>query len=149
MGVSIYVVLEKDIPGFDHVTSISGKALATALYDYEEEMETIARRSGVPPLLEFSSSEPEDMEDFFDDEDMEDDDADDDMDEEWFEAADGLKAVQAILDYFRQHPDLFQETPFGTNASLREPVIEDLENIEIILSKAKIESILWRLEMDI
>ncbi len=149
MGASLYVVLERDIPGFDHVNFINGDALATALIDHEEEMETFARRSGVTPLLEFIGAEADDMDDYLDDEDDEEDDFTDEIEEGWFEATEGLKSVQGILDYLVQHPEALQGASFGTNASLREPVIEDLEKFETIMTKAKIEGILWRLEMDV
>lgn len=125
MGLSLYLVLDKEVPGFD-VSSVDGKALARAL----PEQENI--ESPLTPLYDFLSQNPQDIADL-----MGDDDGAVDFklpSEQWFEAEDGLAAIRAVL----------EQLPDDYNSS----VVDDLRGIESALLLAQQHGARFHLAFD-
>ena len=85
MGAALYIVLEKQIEGFDPF--VSGKALSRE----EEELDAIARDLGVTPLMDFYSASEEEAEEF----------GLEAGPETWFTAEQGLATVNALLAHIK------------------------------------------------
>ena len=81
MGAALYIVLEKEIDGFDHF--VNGKALSSE----EEALDEIARNLGVTPLMDFYSTSEEEAEEL----------GLEGGPEGWFTAEQGLATVNALL----------------------------------------------------
>ena len=115
MGVSIYPVLDKDVPGFD-VTYVIGKMLAKALPCGEDS------DSPLLPLTNFIWIAPETLTWLM--EEAGDNPEESDLPrEQWFDAGEGLAAVRAAL----------QNLPADFDAR----VFDDLRDIENALSLAQ------------
>jgi hypothetical protein len=107
MGVAIYVVIEKEIPGID-ASSVSGKALAKS----SEQLDRIARKNGLLAIQEFMSVDPEEAGAFLEDSEI----ALDDVkipEEQWFDPADGLKTIRGLLDFLRDNPTALSKVPLS------------------------------------
>ena len=81
MSAALYIVLERQIEGFDPF--VNGKALSRE----EEELDAIARNLGVTPLMGFYSASEEEAEEF----------GLETGPETWFTAEQGLATVNALL----------------------------------------------------
>ena len=87
MSVSIYPVLNKDVPGFD-VTEISGKALAAAVF---------APESAFAVLERFSSINEDELRELIAGETGQDVEEVEVPAEEWFSPEDGLTVVRVLF----------------------------------------------------
>jgi hypothetical protein len=124
--MAFYIKLENEDAGFDPY--VNGKALARL----GEDLEMMAERAGVPPLMSFFSASREDLGEFLDEEEM---GAVTLPPEQWFSAETGLKTVRALW------------TEAG-NAPEFEPVKSDLREFERVLQQAQAKGIRWHLAID-
>ncbi|MBV9865815.1 MAG: hypothetical protein JO316_10715 [Abitibacteriaceae bacterium] len=107
---------------------VNGKALAGA----EEVLDALATQLGVPPLMDFYSTNPDNLPEevaalvaTFS--------------EEWFEAGAGLTTIRALLSYLENH------SLEGINTGA---VMIDLMQFEQVLTKAAAQGVRWHLEVD-
>jgi hypothetical protein len=92
MGAGWYIAREREMPGIPGVLPHAGRALTHAQHHLDE----LARELGVPLLKEFFSSDPSAVAAYLREHGVE-KDADDLADEAWFEPADILPTVRALL----------------------------------------------------
>lgn len=104
MCAALYIVTEREIPGFD--TFVSGKALSRA----EPQLAAIAAQLGVTPLLEFCSIGSEDASAFLEAEGVDAGDVEFSP-EAWFEADAGLASVNAVDKHVASSPDAITTSP--------------------------------------
>ena len=135
MGVAWYISTEREVPGLD--TFVSGKAIAHA---DEKSLAAIVERLGVKPLMEFFSSNPEELADLLGDFEEEATSMPEMPEEEWFSAEKGLSAVRPLLAYLRQHDGELEDQDY---------IIRDLEDFERILDTLRREGVGWHLSIDI
>lgn len=86
---SLYIVFEKKIPGAD--TCVNGNFLSK----HNDELEKMAKRLGVRPLMSFFSASKDEVGSLLGD------DAGSlgiDIEEKWFAAEEGLRTVKALLE---------------------------------------------------
>ena len=129
---ALFVALEREIPNFDPY--VNGDALSGA----ERKLERIATELNVTPLMEFFGHNPEDAAAFIDDEGGDPDEINI-PDEAWFDAADGLKTADALVNYLSQHTDAIPNA-VGVGAELNE--------WQAVLKRAADEGVRWHLEVD-
>ena len=133
MGVMIYPMINIDAEWAESETD--GKMLGKAML----RLEKIAKKKKVKPLFQFYSM---DREQFIcdvlggDPDDPESFDESEVENETWFDPNEGLETIGVLLDYLRDKPKKI-ENPEG--------VIEDLEEFQKILEKAKNEELKWYL----
>ena len=131
MGVALYVVAEREVPGLD--TFVNGKALGRS-----RSLDKLAQLAGVRPLMEFFSQDPEEAAAF-----VEDEGADPPPGgfppEQWFPAADGLATVRGLLSYLVTNP---------TAARDSEAIADDLREFESVLDRLATEGVRWHLAVD-
>ncbi len=132
MSAALYIILERSEPGFD--TYVDGKALSRA----EGDLQALARRLGVTPLMDFFSMAPEEMlaeaEEFntgLTEETV--------PEEQWFAATEGLKTVRALL----AHLDANQ-TAIPSASS----IANELAGFQHVLEEAENRGIRWHLAVD-
>jgi hypothetical protein len=99
MGSGWYVALEREVVGVGGVLPHNGKALLFAQHHLEE----IARELDLPPLKAFFSSDPAALADYLREQGIA-ADPDEMAEEEWFDAADALPTVRALLEGLRDPP---------------------------------------------
>ena len=134
MGAALFPVFEQELPGID-ATSVSGKALSRA----EPELQQIASRLGVTPLMQFYGADDAAL-------------ADEVLDGEefqagglelpsarWFEASDGLSTVSGLLQYLEENPGGVGDV---------DAVTTDLRAMERALVEAERANVKWHLEVD-
>jgi hypothetical protein len=119
MGILLIIELEREVPG------LKDKMGAKAWENASLELDEIAKRIGVPDLSSFYSMSAEDAAEVMPP------DIAEGFEEEWFTAADGLRTVQTLLDYFAKSP------PGSRSIENLEDVIDDLKEAEKILLAAK------------
>jgi hypothetical protein len=131
MGVALFIVPEREIPGLD--VFVNGKALG-----HSEELDRLAERAGVRPLMGFFSQDPAEAAAFFEDEGI---DAPEDGFplEEWFPAEEGLTTIRGLLSYLEANP---AEVPDSSG------LIEDLKEFESLLGRLASEGVGWHLSVD-
>ena len=134
MGVALFPVLEREIPGID-AASVSGKALSRA----EPELRKIAISLGVTPLMEFYGADDAALaEGVLDGEGL-------DFGEwvapaaKWFAAGEGLGTVSGLLRYVEEHPGSVAEA---------EGVVADLRAMQGALAEAEKAGVRWHLAVD-
>jgi hypothetical protein len=137
MGFAIYVVPEREIPGFD--CFVPGKPLGQVGPD---ESQAWAEAAGVRPLSEFCSVSSADLSDLLGEEEAE--EFDDLPPEQWFSAAEGLQTVRGLRQYLEAHPEIAAPWRFS-----REGVLMDLNEFERVLIRLDQEQIGWRLGFDV
>ena len=133
MGAELFIVLEREIPDFD--AYVNGRRLSQA----EPQLDAFAAELDVTPLMNFFSQNPQEALDLMGDFGAEAGDIEL-PDETWFDAAEGLRTVQALIGRLRQNPNLCQ------NAA---DVVSDLEEFKAVLSRARDEGVRWHLAVDI
>lgn len=131
MGVAYYLTTEVDIDGFDP-TDFGGKALAKA-DDYLEE--AVCKPLGLRALVDFMGDDPRDL---LGDEDFE-DVPEENLAEQWFDAAEGLASVDAMLAHLRRHPGVI---PQQARAE------EELAQVKAVLETCRERGIRWHMSMD-
>lgn len=80
MSVAWYIVLEREVPGFDH--AVNGKAVAKA----GDQLDSIADKKSLPSMMSFFSISPEELAGFAGDGGS----LEKPAAERWFSADDGL-----------------------------------------------------------
>src|SRR6185503_14503272 len=113
MGVAFCVVFKKAVPPYG---TLGGDNMALA--SGYEKLDKVAEAKGLPTLGSFLSQDPDELADLLD------------MDvaemgappEEWFKAADGLAAVEALIAYLRTNPKAVPKS---------KDILEELTEIEV------------------
>jgi hypothetical protein len=130
MGAALFVSLERDIPGID-ASSVSGKALSRNL-DWLNEA---CQKLNVRPVGELISVNPEEAAAFLEEEGG-------GVDgfrlpaEQWFEAEEGLRTIEALL----QHSE--SQKPAERN------LLEDLKSCKGVLERARHENVRFHFSVD-
>jgi hypothetical protein len=126
MSVAWYIVLEKQIPGFD--AFVNGKALAKAA----EKLDYLAKQHSARPLMSFFSSSREQMSALAASEGVE---TGTGIAEIWFVAEEGLRTVNLLLEKIEGNPAY-------------EAVRKDLLDFRKVLETAKQQGVRWHLAID-
>jgi hypothetical protein len=135
MAVSMYIVVEGEDPGYD--IFVNGRALAR----YEDSLEKLALRLGVRPLIEFFSADENSLA-ILTEEGAGNPDLHKRMPPpQWYQPADGLATITALLDALRREPHLL-----GVESRM---VISELEEYEIVLRKTVDRSLRWHLAVSL
>lgn len=120
---ALYIVTEKEIPGFDPY--VNGKALSKA----SDELDLLALAANVRPLMNFFSISPDDAAAILDEA------GDEELlitAEQWFSPEEGLVTVRALL----------------ASGDLPHGVKEDLDEFETVLETLRKNSVRWHLAVD-
>ena len=137
MSAALFIVLKKDIPGFDPF--VNGKALSAA----EKKLDALAKKLGVTPLMDFFSADPQEVLDFLEDEARATGQASSPPAgltvEQWFDPADGLRTVRALRAHLGANPNAVRNAP---------DVIGDLDEFERVLGRAAAKKVRWHLAVD-
>jgi hypothetical protein len=130
MSAAFYIVLEREIPGFD--TGVNGKALSRA----DKILDTLAEQAGVQPFMHFFSASPEKLAAFAEGEGI---DVQDKTfpPERWFSAEDGLKTVDALL-----------RVAESKRIEQVERIVDDLREFHKVLTVARANNVRWHLAVD-
>ena len=131
--MALFIVLNRDAPGFDPF--VNGKSLGAE----SPNLDLIAARLGVKPLMEFFSASADELRDFVDSTDASDVDITQFGLERWFDPKDGLLTVCSLLSYLQENTAVLQD---------RDGVISDLREFERILIGAKEQGLKWHLSVD-
>ncbi len=132
MSLAHYIVLERDIPGFDPF--VNGKCMAHA----SDELDALAKRLHVTPLMEFFSTDPGALAEEF----GEPSDGRDYSPEVWYEPEAGLQTVEALLAYLVDNPEAIHEP----NPDYR--IVDDLREFQAVLQRARTECVKWHMDID-
>ncbi len=145
MGVSLYVVAERDVEGLN--TMVDGKALAHCRpagakrfggRSSAGHLDTLARAAGVRPLMEFFSASPDDIEALLGEAEEEAREIERPP-ETWFPASDGLATVRGLLAYLAANPDAAAEM---------DRLVEDLRSFEEVFGGLDAAGVRWHLAVD-
>ena len=98
MAASLYIVVEGDDPGFD--IFVNGQSLARN----EDALERLAERLNVRPLLEFFSADENSMALLLEQGAADPDWSLDLPQPQWYDAPDGLRTVQTLIDFLADAP---------------------------------------------
>ena len=131
MSVALFIVAERDVPGFD--VFVNGKALGHA-----KHLDRLAEHAGVRPLMAFFSQDPVEAASFLEDEGIEPPEGGFPP-VEWYSAKDGLRTVRGLLSYLAEHPNAVPGVP---------ALVEDLRQFESVLSRLASEGVRWHLAVD-
>jgi len=130
----LYIVLEREISGFDPY--VNGRNLAHT----SDELDALAKRLTVRPLMEFFSAHPDEVAGLFDEESggpgLEGLEVPPEM---WFEADDGLKTVERLLAHMADNPNAVSDS---------KRVVEDLREFQSVLQRLSAERVKWHLSVD-
>ena len=162
MGVAYFVVSEHPVDGFDPVEAVpDGKSVARAT----DRLDALAVAAGVRPLPEFLSMSPEEAAAFggwvapedrepgmaypeFGEEEPP--DPDQYPPEAWFEPAQGLATVRALIAAVEADPAALDATPRRQRfAAAPADVLGDLRDIEAALARLEAAGVRWHLAVDI
>ena len=129
MAASLYIVVEGVDPGYD--IFVNGHALARN----EDALERLAERLNVRPMLEFFSADENSMALLMEEGSGRTDWSSQLPDPQWFDPAEGLLTVRALLDYLGSAPvALGSETP---------AVAQELREYERVLRKTAQKQLRW------
>jgi len=132
--MSLYIVLEKETPGFD--PHVDGYNLSQA----ESDLAEIAREIEVTPLMDFFSADPEEIEGFMEEENPSGEEQEKRMsDEAWFSADQGLETIRGLTDYIVAHMGRVRNDG---------PLLEELQEFERVLEEARTRGLRWHLAVD-
>lgn len=131
MAASLYIVVEGEDPGFD--IFVNGHALARN----EDALERLAESLGVAPLLQFFSADENSMCVLLEQGAGDPDWAHHLPKPQWFDPADGLTTVRALIRYLSQSP-----TAFGSET---QPILLELREYETVLTKTEKRDLRWHL----
>jgi len=140
MGVSVYPVLNKEVPGFD-VTEVSGKALAKAVFE---------EGSAFAVLERFNSQGAEWLADFIAGQTGQEPSLIEVPAEEWFAPEEGLLVVRSLLDLLRSpSPSGRPMPPAGWEAGeFTQGLTDDLQNLKKVLLLAEEHKARFHLAID-
>lgn len=131
MAASLYIVVEGEDPGFD--IFVNGHALARN----EDALEQLAGRLQVSPLLEFFSADENSMALLLEQGAAKPDWARNLPQPQWFDAADGLLTVRALVEFLTASP--------AALGSETRPVLSELYEYERVLQKTAQHGLHWHL----
>jgi len=131
MAASLYIVVEGEDPGFD--IFVNGHALARN----EDALEHLASSLHVAPLLQFFSADENSMCLLLDQGAGDPEWADHLPEPQWFDPADGLITVHALIRFLIETP-----VSFGSETA---PVLSELREYERVLEKALKYKLRWHL----
>ena len=132
MSVALYIVLEKQIPGFDH--RVDGKALGHA----GELLDALAEKAGIKPLMKFFSASPAEISEFADGHGVQRQNYGARFpSEQWFAAEEGLMSIRGLRDAARNE-----------KIENLERILVDLDEFERVLTMAKHNEVAWHLAVD-
>lgn len=139
MGVSVYPVLNQEVPGFD-VTEVSGKVLAKAVFEAGSPFAVLER---------FNSQDEEGLASFIADQTGQDASTTEVPAEEWF-APEGLLIVRSLLDLLRSPSSPGRPIPpAGWEADeFIQGRADDLQNLEKVLLLAEEHKARFHLALD-
>jgi hypothetical protein len=129
MAACLYIVVEGEDPGFD--IFVNGHALARN----EDTLERLARRLNVSPLLEFFSADENSMALLLEQGAGDPEWAQHLPQPQWFNAADGLVTVCALIEFLKKSP-----TAIGSETA---GVLSELHEYERVLRKAFRRKLRW------
>lgn len=124
---------QRKIAGYEPATEVNGKPIARAI----ENLDAICDRLRVRSLSSYHSASLEETFDAIGEP------VPDDLPErpiEWSEPNDGLRTVEALIEYVRSHPD---DVPSAV------AVEKDLERFQTVLQKAREFGTRFRIRIDI
>jgi len=133
MGVAYYPSFERQIPGFDPSTAVSGKSTARSM----KQLDGICVRLGMASLMSFYSESNEEAFGKIGEPvppGMQDDPI------QWSEPAEGLRTVVGLIEYLRTHAGELPDTA---------RIQEDLEDFRKVLIKAQEHGTRFRLRIDV
>ena len=128
---SIYIALEREIPNTD--VYVNGSLLSKK----SKELEQMARRLAVTPLMGFFSISRDELGSFLSEQDLESAAGDSKYDEKWFTAEEGLRTVHALL-----------ENTAEFSLGDRDRIAAELQEFAKVLELAKAHGIRWHLAVD-
>ena len=131
MAASFYIVVEGEDPGFD--IFVNGHALARN----EDALERLAESLGVPPLLQFFSADENSMCVLLEQGAGDPNWAHHLPKPQWFDPADGLTTVRALIRYLTQSP-----VAFGSET---QPILLELREYQTVLTKTEKHHLRWHL----
>ncbi len=132
MSSAVFVVLNKEEPGFD--SQVNGKTVAR----HYESLENLAKKLGVAALSDFESMDPAEAMDFMEDEGV-DTSGMDVPAEQWFKPADGLKAIRALIEHLEGK---------GKRTKGAKEVVEDLRGFEEVLAASQKKKLKFHFQWD-
>ena len=138
MGVGVYPVLNKEVPGFD-VTEVSGKALADAIFEEGSPFAALER---------FSSQDAEELAGFIGEQTGQEVSEIEVPVEEWFAPEEGLQVVRSLLDQVRSFLMSVAPPRWGPDGYYSEAISDDLHNLEKALLLAQEHGALFHLALD-
>jgi hypothetical protein len=127
---SYYIILETEIPNFD--VYVNGNWLSKE----GENLERLAKRIGVKPLMSFFSVSQEEVASLLEDVDVTSLEVKT-QEEQWFSAEDGLRTVRALMDSLQK-----------TQSTAGEQLVAELQEFERVLVAAHEQNIGWHLGID-
>lgn len=128
---SIYIILEKQIPNLD--VYVNGNSLSKS----GEELEKMARRLGVRPLMDFFSISDEELSSLVEEYGSDLNKTKAAHEEKWFAAEEGLQTVDALL----------QELD-SSKLDRLDRVKAELQEFARVLELAKTNGVRWHLGVD-
>ena len=131
MAASLYIVVEGEDPGFD--IFVNGHALARN----EDALEHLAESLHVTPLLQFFSADENSMCLLLEQGTGDPEWASHLPQPQWFDPADGLATVRALMEFLSSTP-----VSFGSETL---PVLSELREYERVLQKAAKYKVRWHL----
>jgi len=131
MAASLYIVVEGEDPGFD--IFVNGHALARN----EDALEHLAESLQVTPLLQFFSADQNSMCLLLEQGTGDPEWASHLPQPQWFDPADGLATVRALMEFLSSTP-----VSFGSETL---PVLSELREYERVLQKAAKYKVRWHL----
>lgn len=131
MAASLYIVVEGEDPGFD--IFVNGHALARN----EDALERLAESLGVQPLLQYFSADENSMCVLLEQGAGDPDWAQHLPKPQWFDPAEGLTTVRALIRYLTQSP-----VSFGSES---QPILLELSEYETVLAKTEKYHLRWHL----
>lgn len=129
MSAALYIVLDKEDPGFD--TFVNGKAIAKE----GKKLDAISKKLGIPRFGEFISMSSEDIEGILGDGVEIPQQA-----VKWFRAEEGLSFVEALASYIRANP---------ASVENQSAVLDDLAEYVELFRKASAAGAKWHLNVDV
>ena len=129
MGVALYIVLDKEDPGFD--AFVNGKAIARET----KKLDAISRKLGIPRFDEFISMSSEELEGI-----LGNDAKIPGHQVKWFSADEGLSFIEALVGHIRANP---------TSVKTQSAVLDDLAEYLEVFQKAKAIGAKWHLNIDL
>lgn len=137
MSVAYYIVLDNEDPGFE--TFVNGKAIAHAM----EALDALCEQEGLPKLESFFGQSLEELAELLDEEiDIPEDE---DPGPQWFEPAEGLALVDALIATLQKQPGVLNAAEFPK----AEDVLEDLTEYKSVLTAAEKIGAKWHLSLDL